>query len=153
MTIYQRIQEVAKEKDISIRQLEMAMGFSNGTLRKWKDNVPTSKLTKVANYLSVDPTDLIFGPSPASKENKAVKNIIDSVGENLIKKLVQLDDIHKQRVSAYTDAQLEDQRRLNQPETLAAHQADPSHRITPNEAKEMADTLDNLINQYEEKKK
>ena len=153
MTIYQYIQQAAKSKGISIRQLELALGFSNGSLRKWKDNVPTEKLARVANYLNVDPVDLIFGPATISSETKAAEKTIQTIGKPLIEQLIQLDDLHKQRVFAYTQAQVEDQNRFNQPDTLAAHQADSNHHIDAKEAKRIANTLDDIIDKYEDKKK
>ena len=69
MTIYQHIQELARERNTSIRQLEISLGFSNGSLRKWKDNAPTDKLTRVAEYLNVDPADLIFGSTSNSNHS------------------------------------------------------------------------------------
>ncbi|WP_258115613.1 helix-turn-helix domain-containing protein [Levilactobacillus yiduensis] len=150
MTTYQYIQQAAKERNTSIRQIEIALGFSNGTLRKWKNNAPTDKLTRVATYLRVDPVDLMFGPTKSSNETKVAKDVIDSLGKNLVEHLIQLDDIHKQRVFAYTQAQLEDQ---NSIETLAAHQADPNHRITPDEAKHISKILDSFIDDYEKKNK
>lgn len=153
MTIYKRIQELAKQKGMSIRQLESALGFSNGTLNKWKVNAPTDKLTRVANYLSVDPADLIFGSPSKENVDSASEKILDRIGKNLVEQLVQLDDLHKQRVFAYTQAQVEDQNRFDQPDTLAAHQADPNHHIDAKEAKKIANTLDDIIDKYEDKKK
>ncbi len=153
MTIYQHIQELARERNTSIRQLEISLGFSNGSLRKWKDNAPTDKLTRVAEYLNVDPADLIFGSTSNSNHSHTPEIILDKIGKNLVEQLVQLDDLHKQRVFAYTQAQVEDQNRFNQPDTLAAHQADPNHHIDANEAKKIADTLDDIIDKYEDKKK
>lgn len=61
MTIYQRIQELAKRRKISIRELEKQLGFSNGTLNKWKDSAPSDKLTAVAQYLNTDVSYLVVG--------------------------------------------------------------------------------------------
>lgn len=153
MTIYQYIQQAAKKKGISIRQLELALGFSNGSLRKWKDNVPTEKLTRVANYLNVDPVDLIFGPATISNETKAAEKTLQAIGKPLIEQLIQLDDLHKQRVFAYTQAQVEDQNRFNQQDTLAAHQADSSHIINDDEAKNISKFLDAAIDRHENRNK
>lgn len=61
MTIYQRIQELAKSKNISVRQLEHNLNYSNGTIRKWKTSAPTERLVEVANYLNTTPNYLILG--------------------------------------------------------------------------------------------
>lgn len=68
MTIYQRIQELAKQKKISIRQLEMTLGFSNGTISGWKKSAPTERLLMVANYFGTTPNYLLTGQNDA--ENK-----------------------------------------------------------------------------------
>lgn len=61
MTIYQRIQELAKRRKISIRELEKQLGFSNGTLNKWKDSAPSDKLATVAQYLNTSVQYLVIG--------------------------------------------------------------------------------------------
>ena len=60
MTIYQRIQDLAKARKISIRQVEHDLNFSNGTIRKWDSSAPTQRLTEVANYFSVT-VDYLLG--------------------------------------------------------------------------------------------
>ncbi|EKK20405.1 Phage transcriptional regulator, Cro, CI family [Fructilactobacillus florum 8D] len=66
MSIYQRIKELAKKKNISIRELEHQMGFPNGTLLKWIDNANSQKLKKVANYFNVS-TDYLLGNENSEK--------------------------------------------------------------------------------------
>lgn len=53
MTIYERIKDLASENNISIRELENRLGFSNGTLRQWKDSTKSSSLEKVADFFQV----------------------------------------------------------------------------------------------------
>lgn len=60
MSIYQRIKELAKSKNISIRELEHQLDFPNGTLQKWIDNANSQKLKKVANFFNVS-TDYLLG--------------------------------------------------------------------------------------------
>lgn len=64
--IYENIKKVAKEKNYSIRQVERALFFSNGTLRQWQDNAPVNKLLRVADFLGVDLVELV-GRKPAGK--------------------------------------------------------------------------------------
>ena len=40
MTLYDRIESCARERKISITNLEKEVGFGNGTIGKWKDSVP-----------------------------------------------------------------------------------------------------------------
>jgi len=74
MTVYQHIQRVAKLKKISIRQIEMDLGFSNGSLRKWKDSAPTDKLVRVAKYLGTTPDYLILEHVNDHDESKIKKD-------------------------------------------------------------------------------
>lgn len=60
MTIYQRIKELANEKNISIRELEKQLNFANGAVNKWNSKAPSDKLEKVANYFNVS-TDYLLG--------------------------------------------------------------------------------------------
>ncbi|USS86476.1 helix-turn-helix domain-containing protein [Fructilactobacillus cliffordii] len=60
MTIYQRIKEVADSKNLPISQIEKALGFSNGSIRQWKDTVNSARLKKVADYLNVS-MDYLMG--------------------------------------------------------------------------------------------
>lgn len=60
MSIYSRIKNLASEKKISIRELESQLGFSNGTLRQWKDSTKSASLEKVADYFGVT-VDYLLG--------------------------------------------------------------------------------------------
>ncbi|PEH49341.1 helix-turn-helix domain-containing protein [Enterococcus faecium] len=61
MNTYEIIKELAKEKKISIRQLEIRFGYSNGYLAKWKTNTPNSdELVKIADYFNVS-VDYLLG--------------------------------------------------------------------------------------------
>lgn len=57
--IYENIRRIAKEQGYSIRDIEKALFFSNGYLRRWKDNAPVNKLLRVADFLGVDLNDLL----------------------------------------------------------------------------------------------
>lgn len=60
MSIYQRIKDVASEKNITVKDIEKALNFSNGSLRKWVNNANSERLIQVANYLDVS-TDYLLG--------------------------------------------------------------------------------------------
>lgn len=60
MTIYERIKYLASQKNISIRELESRLGFSNGLLRSWKNSTNSASLEKVADYFGVT-TDYLLG--------------------------------------------------------------------------------------------
>lgn len=54
MALFERVEELRKSKNISRRNLENELGFSNGSISKWKTNVPTpERLKKVADFFGV----------------------------------------------------------------------------------------------------
>lgn len=57
--IYDNIRAEAKKKGYTIRQVERALYMANGTLGKWKDNAPSNKLLRVADFLQIDPMKLL----------------------------------------------------------------------------------------------
>lgn len=58
--LYDLIKDKAKEKGLSIAELERQMDFANGTIRKW-DNAEASffRVVKVAFYLGIPFDELI----------------------------------------------------------------------------------------------
>lgn len=61
MNSYEIIKELAKQKKLSIRQLEMNLGYSNGYLAKWRVNTPNSdELSRIADYFDVS-VDYLLG--------------------------------------------------------------------------------------------
>lgn len=66
--MYDIIKQIADAKGISIRALERALDFSNGTLVKWNASSPSvKKLQKVAVFLGVPIEQLIRGESNGKK--------------------------------------------------------------------------------------
>ena len=57
--IYDNIRAEAKKKGNTIRDIERALFYSNGSLRKWNKRAPSDKLTQVADFLQVDPMKLL----------------------------------------------------------------------------------------------
>lgn len=52
--ILKKVEELVKEKGISIAFLEKKLGFGNGTIRSWDKSSPSiEKLKKVADYFGV----------------------------------------------------------------------------------------------------
>lgn len=61
MNTYEIIKDLAKEKKLSIRQLEIDFGYSNGYLSKWKNNTPNAdELSRLADYFNVS-VDYLLG--------------------------------------------------------------------------------------------
>lgn len=86
MNTYEIIKELAKEKKMSIRQLEMNFGYSNGYLAKWKNNTPNSdELSRIADFFNVS-VDYLLGRETPSKETelrKALENVLSFDGEEM----------------------------------------------------------------------
>ncbi|MEY8224433.1 helix-turn-helix transcriptional regulator [Enterocloster aldenensis] len=58
--IYDRIKEICSEKNMSVRQLEISAGLTNGTISKWNKSSPTvENLKSVADVLKVKVDKLI----------------------------------------------------------------------------------------------
>lgn len=54
MTVFERIESLRKSKKISQGKLEKELGFSNGSISKWKTSMPTlERLQKIADYFGV----------------------------------------------------------------------------------------------------
>jgi transcriptional regulator with XRE-family HTH domain len=54
MSVYERIEILRKERGLSQGKLEKELGFSNGSISKWKKSAPTTeRLQKVADYFNV----------------------------------------------------------------------------------------------------
>lgn len=68
MTTFERIEALRKEKKISQGNLEKELGFSNGSISKWKKSTPTpDRLQKLATYFGVSIEYLMTGEE--NKEN------------------------------------------------------------------------------------
>ncbi len=60
MSVYERIEMLRKEKGLSQGKLEKELGFSNGSISKWKKSAPTTeRLQKVAEYFGVSVSYLL----------------------------------------------------------------------------------------------
>ncbi|WP_313579344.1 helix-turn-helix domain-containing protein [Lacrimispora sp.] len=62
MTVFERIESLRKSKKISQGKLEKELGFSNGSISKWKTSMPTlERLQKIADYFGVTINYLMTG--------------------------------------------------------------------------------------------
>lgn len=62
MTLYERIESLRKARKISQGNLEKELGFSNGSISKWKNSTPTpERLQKLAEYFGVSVDWLMTG--------------------------------------------------------------------------------------------
>lgn len=107
MTVFERIETLRKEKKISQAKLEKDLGFSNGSVSKWKTSTPTpERLKKLADYFSVSVDYLVSG----KEEAVAQEEHIDLKAEfNRIKKLLESGE----NAPLYFDGQPADQESIN----------------------------------------
>lgn len=57
--VYDRIQEIAKERWISLHRIEKEAGLSNGVICKWRTSQPRlESIKKVADALRIDAEEL-----------------------------------------------------------------------------------------------
>lgn len=90
MNTYEIIKELAREKKISIRQLEIDLGFSNGYFSKWKKVSPNSEgLQKVADYFNVS-VDYLLGRTEkkhyydlTEKDHRSIEKELERMIEDL----------------------------------------------------------------------
>lgn len=62
MTLFERIEELRNSKGISQGKLERELGFSNGSISKWKNSTPNpERLKKLADYFEVSVEYLMTG--------------------------------------------------------------------------------------------
>lgn len=83
MTMYERIENMRKSVGISQGKLEKELGFSNGSISKWKNSTPTpDRLQKLADFFNVSVDYLITG------EEKTPTTIISSQATNYFIQMV-----------------------------------------------------------------
>ena len=71
-TIIDIIKFLCKQKGITIKELEVQTGLSNGTIGKWSNCSPkTDSLTKIADYLGVS-IDYLLGRSASPEIHNPV---------------------------------------------------------------------------------
>lgn len=61
--MYKTISELCRKQHTSVRQVEIALGFYNGTIHRWDDPntpIPLGKVKAVAEHLHVDPYTLLL---------------------------------------------------------------------------------------------
>lgn len=87
MTFYERIETLRKQRNISQGNLEKELGFSNGSISKWKNSSPTpERLKKLADYFNVSVEYLLTGKEKEGGEeyylNEETKEIAQEIFEN-----------------------------------------------------------------------
>lgn len=90
MTTFERIEKLRNEAGLSQGKLEKELGFSNGSISKWKNSNPTYKrLQKVADYFHVSIEYLVSGeekpkeksPELTARDEKDITKTLNKVME------------------------------------------------------------------------
>ena len=83
MTVFERIENLRKSKKISQGKLEKELGFSNGSISKWKTSMPTTeRLQKIADYFGVTIDYLMTGNDSSNEDITDRNDILKYLEEN-----------------------------------------------------------------------
>jgi transcriptional regulator with XRE-family HTH domain len=97
MNSVERTKEICKIKRIPISRLEKDLGFANGYIGQLKKGtMPADRLAKIADYLGVSQTYLLYG-----EKEKPTSNDADELDKTLIKLLCDLDEEETTQVRAF----------------------------------------------------
>lgn len=70
MSLFLRVKELAEQRGMTIRALELQCGFGNGTIRKWENQSPSfDKVVRLANELNVSLNYLATGAEESPQTN------------------------------------------------------------------------------------
>lgn len=79
MTVFERIQKLAKQRGIGLSKLALELGFSENLFYRWKSSEPKAvDLAKVADYFDVS-VDYLLG-----RETKDTPEDLEEVLDNII---------------------------------------------------------------------
>lgn len=93
MTVFDRIEQLRKTQNLSQGKLEKELGFSNGSISKWRNSTPTyERLQKVADYFGVSVEYLMTGETSEEKKDitltrrdeRDIEKILDQTREQLL---------------------------------------------------------------------
>lgn len=91
--IYDNIRTICEKKNISIKQVERELGFSNSSICKWNECEPSVwKVQKVADYLGVTMEYLLSDQKDLVAVNKQMLMILDKLGLTTEKTIRDDDD-------------------------------------------------------------
>lgn len=86
MTVFERIESLRKYNKISQGKLEKELGFSNGSISKWRTSKPTTeRLQKIADYFGVTLDYLMTGEEENQNlhKNGDITDEIDKIMKEL----------------------------------------------------------------------
>lgn len=86
MTLVDKIRTLARQRDMSLPQLEVELGLGNGTISRWRNSSPnTEKLQKIADYFNVS-MDYLLGRESflTPKDERDIEKILTQAKEQLL---------------------------------------------------------------------
>lgn len=86
LTLVERIRALARQRDLSLPQLEVELGLGNGTISRWKTSSPnTDKLQKIADYFNVS-MDYLLGRESylTPRDEKDIDKILEQTKTQLL---------------------------------------------------------------------
>lgn len=86
LTLVDKIRALARQRDMSLPQLEQELGLGNGTISRWRNSSPnTEKLQKIADYFNVS-MDYLLGREQylTHKDEKDISKILEQTKEQLL---------------------------------------------------------------------
>ncbi|MCJ0572001.1 helix-turn-helix transcriptional regulator [Enterococcus cecorum] len=87
MTLYERIDELAKKQKISVFDLSLKLGMGRNAIYQWKKSVPNVEaVQKVADYFDVSVDYLLD-----RDDNKSPKNDLDTKLERMMDNAMSYD--------------------------------------------------------------
>ena len=115
MNFYERIETLRKNRKISQGALEKELGFSNGSVSKWKNSMPTpERLKKLADFFQVTVDYLVTG-----EENISAAYLLDpqtaETAQQIYKNARVLFDVYR---SADRDRLVEYAKKLKELQSL-----------------------------------
>ena len=87
MSIYDNIEAIAREKNLTIKAIEDGSGLKQSTIGKWKESVPkVDMLFKVAQFLELPMEYFLTGNRPDQEEYRLVANFreCDRDGKDIV---------------------------------------------------------------------
>lgn len=93
MTVFERIEDLRKSRKISQGKLEKELGFSNGSISKWKTSMPTpERLQKIADYFGVTIDFLMTGKEETIANSELTVKDEREIGRDLDRIMEEIEN-------------------------------------------------------------
>ena len=87
MSLKNRIKNLAEKRNMTLKSLEVELGFGNGTIAKWDKNIPNAdKLNTVAEFFNVSMEYLLKGIDQdglSEADNRDIAKDLNNLKEKL----------------------------------------------------------------------